>query len=105
MPVTTASRLVSDFLARHGAGLSDLVGTPGDGPVPDALDRLQHVARTQADAPEAIADAVEALRDRVDDLNGASSPSTSPCLGSDLDAAIRWYAARLTDLSRFCRQL
>lgn len=105
MPVDTASRLVSDFLARHGAGLSDLAATQGANPASEAFDRLRNVARTQPRAPAAIGDALEALRDSLDaQYSDPSLPASRRCK-SDTDAAVRWYAARLTELARFCRRL
>jgi len=105
MPVDTASRLVSDFLARHGAGLSDLAATQGANPASEAFDRLRNVARTQPRAPTAIGDALEALRDSLEaQYSDPSLPASRRC-GSDTDAAVRWYAARLTELARFCRRL
>ena len=105
MPVTDGARLVSAFLARHGAGLHDLAAAPGGAGVADALNQVRHAARTQAHTPEALGDALETLRDRIDDLHAAPALQASPRLGGGADAAVRWYAARLTDLSRFCKQL
>jgi hypothetical protein len=86
----------TDFLRAHGAELAEIVAILADA---DATRRLE-IGRTLARRPEIerieILHAMAAIRDL---LIAAPWDLEPPRPWPDLDAAIRWHAARLTDLT------
>lgn len=106
VPKDTAVRLARDFLARHGGGLDDLVERfPGmHGP---ALRRSidKHLSRSTA-----TRELITALDEAVVVL---LSLQNKECLvlqadadrHLQVDAGIRWYAARFHDLAQAARRM
>ncbi len=106
VPKGTAIRLTKEFLSRHGAGLDDLLRRfPGlHGPA--FRQAIEACFATSETAPELAM----ALEEAVDTLLSLQSENCLP-LPVDagrrvqVDAGLRWYAARLHDLARAARTM
>ena len=106
MPATHAPRLTAEFLDRHGAGLQDICARVQNGAEERLAAVRSAVALTPAQ-PAKLVNALEALVACLDAAHGRDDVTTPRDLPHrpDLDAAIRWNAARLHDLARFCRMV
>ncbi|WP_116599217.1 hypothetical protein [Primorskyibacter marinus] len=106
VPKDTAIRLTNEFLNRHGSGLDDLLRRfPGvHGP------SFRRAIEACFAPTEAAPELAMALDEAVDTLLSLQSEDCRP-LPADvgrrlqLDAGIRWYAARLHDLSKAARRM
>ena len=106
VPQGTATRLVQDFLIRHGSGLDDLLrrfpGVHG----PTFRGAIEKCFAPSGTAPELAM----ALDEAVDTLLSLQAEDCNPLpvdagRRSQVDAGIRWYAARLHDLARAARHM
>ncbi|MFD1342950.1 hypothetical protein [Litorisediminicola beolgyonensis] len=106
IPQSTAARLVKSFLDRHGHGLDDLLRRFPDitGPAfRSAIER--HLARGETKAGLAISleeacDTLLALRD--EDFRALPVDAGKRV---NVDAGLRWYAARFHDLAKAARDM
>ena len=105
VPKDTAIRLTQDFLKRHGSGLDDLLRRfPGlHGP------SFRRAIEKSFSPSEAAPELAMALEEAVDTLLSLQCEDCHPLpvdAGRRLqvDAGIRWYAARLHDLSKAARR-
>ncbi|MCQ0091626.1 hypothetical protein [Roseovarius sp. M141] len=104
VPQNTAIRLTQDFLDRHASGLDDLLrrfpGLHG----PSFRRAIEACFAPSETAPE-LAMALEEAVDTLLSLQGEDCHPLPVDSGRRLyvDAGIRWYAARLYDLSRAAR--
>lgn len=106
VPRDTAIRHTQDFLSRHRSGLDDLLRRfPGmHGPAfRRAIEKCFAPSET---APE-LAMALEEAVDTLLSLQGENCHPLQVDAGRRLqvDAGLRWYAARLHDLSRAARTM
>lgn len=104
VPKWTAERLTSDFLKRHGSGLDDLLKRfPGhaDGAFREAIERSLTPGETVPElliSLEVATDTLLALREEDAILLPVDAGQRL-----NLDAGLRWYAARFQDLSKAAR--
>lgn len=105
VPKDTAIRLTQDFLSRHGAGLDDLLRR-----FPGLHGRAFRQAIEACFAPsETAPELAMALEEAVDTLLSLQGEDCHPLpvdanRRNQVDAGIRWYAARLYDLSKAARR-
>lgn len=106
VPKDTAIRLAKEFLSRHGAGLDDLLRRfPGlNGPA------FRQAIEACFAPSETALELAMALDEAVDTLLSLQSEDCEPLpvdAGRRLqvDAGIRWYAARLHDLGKAARHM
>ena len=106
VPKNSAIRLTQEFLRRHGSGLDDLLRRfPGlHGPA--FRQAIEACFASSATAPE-LALALEEAVDTLLSLQGEDCHQLPVDAGgrSRVDAGIRWYAARLHDLSKAARRM
>ena len=105
VPQGTATRLTQDFLLRHGSGLDDLLRRfPGmHGPAfRGAIEKCFAPSETAPELAMALDEAVDTLLS----LLGEECHPLPVDAGRRLqvDAGIRWYAARLHDLGKAARR-
>ncbi len=103
----TAVRLVRDFLTRHGKGLDSLLGRfPG---VSGAAYRgaLEKHLSEPATMTEDLILALEHTVDTLLALQGADCRVLEADEGPSIqvDAGVRWYAARFSDLAQAARRM
>lgn len=106
VPKDTAIRLAKDFMCRHGSGLDDLLRRfPGlhapafRRPIEECFTH----SKTAIELVTALEEAVETLLS----LQGEDCHPLSGDAGRRLqiDAGLRWYAARIHDLARAVRTM
>ena len=104
LPANSAPRLVTDFLNRHGLGLSDICARVQHG-AEERLAAVRTAVNLAPTQPDALAEQLLALAECLDAAQGRDDVATPQGMQPqpDLDAAIRWNVARLHDLSKFCR--
>lgn len=101
VPTNTASRLTRDFLLRHGAELDDLLRR-----FPSASEREFHAAIERHVCEGASnEELVFALENACDQLLSLRAEDFCPQPGDaglrlNIDAGLRWYAARFRDLAK-----
>ena len=106
VPRWTAHRLTSDFLQRHGAGLDDLLRrfpAVGDGAFREAIERSLTPGETVPELVitlEEATDTLLALRDEDALLLPVDAGQHI-----NIDAGLRWYAARFRDLSKAAQMM
>ncbi len=106
VPRATAQRLVQSFLDRHGPGLDDLLRRFPSVPGPAFRQALMKcIAPSQTTHDLRIA-----LEEAVDTLLSLQAEEIQPLPADagkrlNVDAGLRWYAARLHDLAQAARYL
>lgn len=106
VPFDTAQRLTLSFLKRHGAGLDDLLRRFPSVPT-------ESIRQTLGSGVVANASTVElrlALEKACDELLSLNDQDFRPLPGdagrrTNVDAGLRWYAARFTDLAKAVQRM
>lgn len=101
VPQATASRLVQSFLDRHGSGLDDLLRRFPSVPGPSFRSAIERCLAPGETVPELEI----ALEEACDTLLALRAEEFQPLpvdAGKrlNIDAGLRWYAARLRDLAK-----
>lgn len=106
VPRWTAHRMVRSFLSRHGTGLDDLLRRfPNtDGP---AFRRAIEACLSTSETALELAMVLEEATDTLLSLLGEDCHALPVDTGRrfQVDAGLRWYAARLHDLARAARKM
>ncbi len=106
VPANTVYRLTQDFLHRHGSGLLNLLrrfpSVPG-GSFKSAIERCLEPGVDRQALVTALEEACETLLS----LRGEDFYPLPVDAGSriNVDAGLRWYAARLHDLAQAARRM
>lgn len=106
VPKNIAIRLTQDFLRRHGSGLDDLMRRfPGmHGPAfRRAIEACFAPSETAPELAMALDEAVDTLLSLQDEDCHPLPVDAARRL--QIDAGLRWYAARLHDLSKAARTI
>ncbi|WP_425072415.1 hypothetical protein [Sagittula sp. S175] len=106
VPQWTAHRMTRSFLDRHGSGLDDLLRRfpCTDGP---AFRRAIEACFSPSETAPELAMVLEEATDTLLSLQGEDCHPLPVDSGRRLqvDAGLRWYAARLHDLARAARSM
>ncbi|PWE48515.1 hypothetical protein DEM26_18395 [Thioclava sp. NG1] len=104
VPRATADRLVRSFLARHGSGLDDLLrrfpSVPGSA-FGAAIERCIKPGEATPELQLALEEACDTLLSlRVEEFHPLPVDDGKR---HNIDAGLRWYAARFSDLAKAAR--
>lgn len=106
LPRCTASRLVRSFMDRHGSGLDDLLRRFPSVPGPafrSAIERRLRPGETTPELQIALDEACDTLLSlRAEDFTPLPVDAGNRL---NIDAGLRWYAARLRDLARAAKYM
>lgn len=101
VPQATAARLVRSFLGRHGSGLDDLLRRFPQVPGPAfraAIERSLDAGETTPELKIALEEACDTLLSlRAEDFHPLPVDAGTRL---NVDAGLRWYAARFRDLAQ-----
>lgn len=106
VPRATAHRLTRSFLARHGSGLDDLLRRFPQVPGPafrGAIERCLEPSETTPELQIALEEACDTLLSLQAEEFHPLPVDVSKRL--NIDAGLRWYAARLRDLAQAARYM
>ncbi|MFZ5965331.1 hypothetical protein ACOXXX_20500 [Thalassococcus sp. BH17M4-6] len=106
VPQATAARLVRSFLDRHGSGLDDLLRRFPSVPGP----AFRHAIESCLKAGDTMPELQIALEEACDTLLSLRAEEFRPLPVDEgkrvnIDAGLRWYAARLRDLAQAARHM
>ena len=106
VPQATAARLVRSFLDRHGSGLDDLLRRFPSVPGPAFRAAIESRLTTGDTMPE-LQIALEEACDTLLSLRAEEFQPLPVDAGKrvNVDAGLRWYAARLRDLAQAARHM
>lgn len=104
VPQATADRLVRSFLDRHGSGLEDLLRRFPNVPEIDFRHTIERCLMPGANSPE-LAIALEEACNTLLLLQAEECDPLPVDIGKrlNIDAGLRWYAARFRDLAKAAR--
>lgn len=106
LPYNTASRLTRSFLSRHGSGLDDLLRrfpSVSGAAFRQAVERYLAPSATTAELQMALEEACETLLSlREDDFHPLPVDAGQRL---NVDAGLRWYAGRLSDLAKAAQRM
>ncbi|MDF0594624.1 hypothetical protein [Psychromarinibacter halotolerans] len=106
VPRATAHRLTRSFLARHGTGLDDLLRRFPTGPGPAlraAIERCLAPGGAEPELQIALDEACDTLLSlRAEEIHLSPADADKRL---NIDAGLRWYAARLCDLAKAARRM
>lgn len=106
VPCATAQRVVRSFLDRHGSGLDDLLRRFPSVPGPAFRSAIERCLELGEKAPE-LQFALEEACDTLLSLRAEEFQPLPADAGKrvNIDAGLRWYAARLHDLAQAARHM
>jgi hypothetical protein len=106
VPRATAQRLVRSFLDRHGSGLDDLLRRFPSVPGPAFRSAIERCLAPGETVPE-LEIALEEACDTLLALSAEEFHALPVDAGKRLnvDAGLRWYAARFRDLAQAARRM
>lgn len=106
VPRATAQRLVRSFMDRHGSGLDDLLRRFPSAPGPAFRAAIERTLTSGETTPE-LAIALEEACDTLLSLRAEDFRPLPVDAGArlNIDAGLRWYAARFRDLAQAARTL